>query len=85
MIEISFRIGLFVAVLGGVLALLATFPSELPQQALDTIATFIAAVNNWSYFLPISTFAQVLVAALFFWGVMAIWDISSWLMVRITR
>jgi len=85
MIALSFRIGLFIAVLGGVLAVLALLPSQLPDEVVVAVQYFISAVNQWSYFLPIDTFRTILVASIAFWTLMAFWDISAWLFTRITR
>jgi len=85
MIELSFRIGLFIAVLGGILAVLALLPSQLPDEVSTAVYYFITAVNDWSYFLPLDTMQTVLIASISFWTLLAFWDISAWLMHRFTR
>lgn len=85
MFELSFRIGLFVAVLGGLLFALSFLPHQLPVEVVTAIQYFIVSVNIFSYWLPMQTFASVLIASIAFWTLMAFWDIGSWLMARITR
>jgi len=85
MIELSFRIGLFIAVLGGILGTLSFFPSQLPQEIIDAIIYFVTSVNQWSYFLPLETFRTILVLAIGFWTLLAFWDLGSWLLTKITR
>jgi len=85
MIEFSFRIGLFIAVLGGILATLAFLPAQLPDEVVVAVDYFVTAVNSWSYFLPLATFKTILISSISFWTLLAFWDISSWLLTKITR
>jgi len=85
MIEISFRIGLFVAILGGVLFALSFLPHQLPTEVGTTIITLVSAVNQFSYWLPIATIKIILTLSIGFWTLLAFWDISAWLLVRFTR
>jgi len=85
MIEISFRIGLFVAILGGILFALSFLPNQLPADVGTSIVVFVTAVNQFSYWLPIATLKAVLVLSIGFWGLLAFWDISNWLLVRFSR
>lgn len=85
MIEFSFRIGLFVAILGGVLFALSFLPNQLPADVETAIVSFISAVNQFSYWLPIASLKAILIAAIGFWTLLAFWDISNWLLVRFSR
>jgi len=86
MIELSFRIGLFVAVLGGLLFGMAFFlPSQLPTEVVTAVLYFIGAVNQFSYWLPMYTFATLLGLSIAFWTALAFWDVGTWLLRQFTR
>jgi len=85
MIELSFRIGLFLAALGGIIAFLALLPNQLPDEVITSILYFINSVNQWSYFLPLHTLGIILGLSIGFWTMLAFWDIGSWLLTKITR
>jgi len=85
MFEISFRIAIFVAAFGGVIAILSFFAPTLPEEIPVAIAYFISAVGNWGYFLPLTSMSIILGSSLVFWTLLAIWANSNWFLVRFTR